>query len=162
MPHLILLRHAKAESVSDSGRDFERSLTERGRRDAALMGKVLAQAGLAPDLVLVSAAWRAMQTWEAASPAFPGARIDIRHDLYLASCEQMANAALSGAGAARLMIVAHNPGLHEYALELSGGDPEGRMAAFPTAAAAVFELDAAGRTQSSRMLLARDHGGGAF
>ena len=41
MQLLILLRHGKAESASSSGDDFERALTDRGRRDSALMGRVL-------------------------------------------------------------------------------------------------------------------------
>jgi len=161
MPHLILFRHAKAEAVSDTGRDFERGLNARGRRDAALMGEVLARAGLAPDVVLVSPAWRAMQTWDAARPALPAARVEVRPELYLASLEQLAAAARAEPDAARLMIVAHNPGLHEYALDLSGDDPEGRLPAFPTAAAAVFELNGAGPARLLHMLMARDHGGGA-
>ena len=71
MAHLILLRHAKAESASSTGRDIDRPLTERGHRDAAIMGRVLAQAGFIPDLALVSTARRAQETWEEASPAFP-------------------------------------------------------------------------------------------
>ena len=45
---------ARPGSVSALGGDLERGLTDRGRRDAALMGRVLADAGYAPDLVLIS------------------------------------------------------------------------------------------------------------
>jgi len=161
MPHLILFRHAKAEAACESGRDFDRGLTDRGHRDAALMGHVLAKAGFAPDVVLVSAASRAMQTWADAKAAFPPAKVHVRADLYLASLEQLARATSEAPEAAHLMIVAHNPGLHEYALALSGDAPEGELAAFPTAAAAVFELGGAQPARLVRMLMARDHGGGA-
>ena len=40
LQRLILLRHGKAESMSDLGGDAERGLTDRGRRDSALMGRV--------------------------------------------------------------------------------------------------------------------------
>ena len=54
MRRLILLRHAKAENQAASGEDIDRALTARGLADAARMGQVLADAGLQPDLALVS------------------------------------------------------------------------------------------------------------
>ena len=54
MKRLILFRHAKTERHAPSGQDFDRRLTQRGRDDARLMGRVLADAGFSPDLVLVS------------------------------------------------------------------------------------------------------------
>jgi len=162
MPQLILLRHAKAEAVAASGRDFDRGLTERGLRDAAIMGQVLRDAGLAPDRVLVSAARRTVQTWEVAGAAFqPGAAVEITRELYLASDERLARMVHVQGGEGRLMIIGHNPGLHELALRLSGDDPQGRLAGFPTAAAAVFDLEPHGGARLVQLLLARDHGGGA-
>jgi phosphohistidine phosphatase len=87
MQRLILLRHGKAESVSDLGGDAERGLTDRGRRDSALMGRVLSQAGVKPDLVLVSDARRTRETWEEVSAAFPSAEAEFDPGLYLASAE---------------------------------------------------------------------------
>ena len=75
MDRLILLRHGKAEADAPTGQDFDRALTGRGRRDAALVARELAEAGSAPDLVLVSPAVRAKETWEEAAPFFPGARV---------------------------------------------------------------------------------------
>ena len=161
MAHLILLRHAKAESLSSSGRDFDRGLTERGHRDAAIMGRVLAQAGYVPDLAMVSSARRAMETWEGAAPAFPAARMEPSRNLYLATREQLAQAAEEGLAAGCLMIVAHNPGLHDLALMLLGAGPDG-MDSFPTAAAAVFDVTSGQPALLQRMLLPRDHGGGVL
>jgi phosphohistidine phosphatase len=166
MQRLILLRHGKAESVAATGGDFERGLTERGRRDAALMGRVLAEAGFKPDLALVSPARRARETWEEAAPAFPNARCSHSRLLYLASAEQLAQSAADAAEPVEcLIIVGHNPGLHEYALALfaqqGATDDSGLVSAFPTAAAAVFALDAAGRARFERLMLPRDFGGGA-
>ena len=39
MKTLYVLRHAKTERDSESGRDFDRALTERGWRDAELVGR---------------------------------------------------------------------------------------------------------------------------
>ncbi len=161
MALLILLRHAKTEATASSGRDFDRALTERGWRDAALIGQALAERGLAPDLVLVSTARRAMQTCEAAAPAFPDAETRFDPGLYHASPIRLDMTARAEAGR-RLMIVAHNPGLHDYALELAAGQ-EGmsQLGGFPTAAAAVFDIDASGAPRLKAMLAPSALGGGA-
>src|ERR1700761_8206979 len=143
MQRLILLRHGKAEPASPGG-DFERGLTERGRSEAALAGRVLAEAGYAPDLALVSTARRAMETWQALQTWFPGARAQASRGLYHAEPGALAEAIAAAADAATtLMVVGHNPGLHELALVLpavAGTRPEPILArSFPTAAAAVFE-----------------------
>ena len=80
MRRLILFRHAKTEARPPGREDIDRVLLARGRSDAALIGQVLAKAGLSPDLVLVSPAARARETWACAAPAFPGARTDARSD----------------------------------------------------------------------------------
>ena len=74
MDRLILLRHGKAEPESVSGQDFDRILTERGRRDVALVCLALADAGLQPELALVSPAARTLETWAVAATIFPGAQ----------------------------------------------------------------------------------------
>ena len=77
MHRLILLRHGKAERSAPGG-DIARRLTDRGRNDAALMGRVLAERDLIPDVALVSAAARTQETWAAVSPAFPMARAEAK------------------------------------------------------------------------------------
>ena len=62
MKTLTLLRHAKAERDSPDGSDFARSLNERGRRDAARMGRGNARLGLRFDWVLASPARRVVET----------------------------------------------------------------------------------------------------
>jgi phosphohistidine phosphatase len=145
MERLILLRHGKAEAGSTSGEDIDRPLTERGRRESALIAAALAQANLAPDLALVSTAVRASQTWEAVAPMFPGARAIFLPALYSAAPEELW-AQARGRGGATVMVVAHNPGLHQLALQMLAQvkyPPIERArlhAGFPTAAAAVFDL----------------------
>jgi phosphohistidine phosphatase len=167
MQRLILLRHGKAESATASGDDFARGLTDRGKRDAALMGRVLADRHLAPDLALVSAARRAQETWDEAAQSFPAARVRAERGLYLASVdalEQAVAAARDEAGV--LMIVGHNPGLHEFALSRSAASPAAVrlriMEAFPTAAAAVFSVEPNGALTLQEMIHPRDHGGGVL
>jgi len=167
MQRLILLRHGKTESISSSGGDHDRVLTDRGHRDAALMGRLLAEAGLSPDLVLVSDAKRTQETWEDMSPAFPQAEVDIDRTLYLASAERLSHLVDANRDAAAcLMIIGHNPGLHELAAIFAGRSHgpafELLMQTFPTGAAAVFSSDADGGWTLEHMLTPKDNGGGVF
>ena len=91
MRRLILFRHAKTETRSQAGDDFSRRLTDRGRSEAALMGSVLSEAWYRPDLVLVSPAARAVETWDGMADAFPKARVERRKGLYEATPEEIAN-----------------------------------------------------------------------
>jgi phosphohistidine phosphatase len=71
MQRLILMRHAEAEPAAGSGRDRDRVLSGRGRKDSAAMARALAGRGMRPDLALVSPAARTRQTWELLHDAFP-------------------------------------------------------------------------------------------
>jgi phosphohistidine phosphatase len=148
MKRLILLRHAKAERSAPSGRDFDRPLSSRGLSDAARAGRALASAGLIPDVVLVSAAVRTVQTWERAAAALPDAKVQIRQDLYNAPSERLLAVAQAEHDAQTVMIIAHNPGIGALAYELAeaatlaeAGVKEDLAQGFPTAAAVAFALE---------------------
>ena len=103
----------------------------------------------------------------AAAQAFPKAKVQVRQGLYLASAGQLHQAAeRAGAADETLMIVGHNPGLHDLALRLlrEGGASPSVMAkiagGFPTATAIAFTVDAAGRHHYDGVFYAKDHGGG--
>ena len=51
---LMVMRHAKSSWKSQVPTDHERPLNERGRRDAARVGKRLAELGWVPDFVVSS------------------------------------------------------------------------------------------------------------
>ncbi len=161
MRRVILFRHAKTEAQSVGGRDFDRALTERGRLDAALVARRLAEVGFTPDRVLVSPALRARQTWTCVAGTFPGAQMDIRDGLYNAAPEDVA-AAMGTAGSASLMIIGHNPSLQELAIEMlaegrgTPGDIEQLTVSFPTATAVVLAVDAEGRAALDGLIHARD------
>jgi phosphohistidine phosphatase len=164
MRRLILFRHAKTETRSQAGDDFSRRLTDRGRSEAALMGEVLSKAGYRPDLVLVSPAARAVETWDGMDAAFPKARVEKRKRLYDATPGEIAEEAdRETTGAETVMVVGHNPGLQELAVNLliesagSHHDIEVLSAGFPTSAAAVFVFDEAGRASLEAVYYARDH-----
>lgn len=166
MRTIILLRHAKAERDAPSGEDIDRALAERGWADARLIGRVLADAGFTPDRALISAARRTVQTWEAVSTAFPPAEERILPELFHAAPERLI-AEIEGAteeGGA-VIVVAHNPGLHTLALRwarASGGVEAARIeAGFPTAAAAVFRVEASEAPTLEGFFAPSAYGGGA-
>jgi phosphohistidine phosphatase len=165
MKRLILMRHAKAEPESHSGRDFDRALTERGLADALLMGRVLGEAGFTPDVALVSSALRTRQTWEQAGKAWGAVETVFQRELFHAP-----GAAMLAAAEARpeetVMLVGHNPGTQGLALRLLGEAGEARHVervrlGFPTAAAAVFRFEDGGAVACEGVFRAKDHGGGA-
>jgi phosphohistidine phosphatase len=160
MDRLILLRHGKAEADSSSGQDFDRALTGRGRRDAALVARKLADVGHRPDLVLVSPAARAVQTWEAAAPFFPAAEVEMAPALYHIDPQDILD--LAKAQTARtVMVVGHNPGLGELAAWLARQGGCGALQGFPTGAAAVAVFGPAGGQRTFELYTPKALGGGA-
>lgn len=123
MAHLYLLRHA-ARAHEPSLDDFDQPLSDLGRREAEAMAAYMCERGIAPDVVLCSAANRARQTWDAIAPAMPpdtAARID--PTLYLASAGRLLESVRDVPdGVAGILVVAHNPGLQHLAAVLAADD----------------------------------------
>ena len=150
MRRLMLLRHAKTENNAPSGRDQDRRLNKRGRGDAAEIGAWIGRHPPYPDSVLVSPAIRAHQTWEIAWEAMkdrvPEPQVEPIPELYGAGPSQLLQTIreTSAADPKRLMLVGHNPGMHELALALAAsGDAAGRRALadnLPTSGLAVFDF----------------------
>jgi phosphohistidine phosphatase len=165
MHRLILLRHGKAERESSSGDDFDRRLAGRGVRDSKAVGETLADLGLAPDLALVSPSARTRETWAVLAETFPKAEVRYEDGLYHADTEAVRRLVDQFAGqAGTIMVVGHNPGLQDLTTRLlvEGKALAGLIARaqqrFPTAAAAVFLIDAEGRPFYDGLFLPR-HGG---
>jgi phosphohistidine phosphatase len=117
---LILFRHGKAVRPHEARDDFSRGLTPRGRVQAAAQAVRLKQAGCDLQLALVSTALRAAETWDACQQAFPDAQVQMMRQLYLAAPSIYLNAAKS-AKASRVLIIAHDPGLHDLARSFGEG-----------------------------------------
>ena len=62
MANLILWRHAEAEDESASGKDIDRALTRRGRKDAVKMAKWLTEHLPSNTTILCSPARRCLET----------------------------------------------------------------------------------------------------
>ena len=151
MRRLMLLRHAKTESDAPSGRDEDRRLDERGLKDAAEIGRFIAHHPPFPDLVLVSPAVRARQTWELVWEAMqaqaPQPTVEFVPDLYCAEVVHLLHSVRIAAGLdpKQLLLVGHNPGMHEFALALTGdGDAAARQELarnMPTSGLAIIDVD---------------------
>ena len=117
MKSLTLFRHAKTERDSDSGRDFDRRLMERGQNDSKRMGDEIDKLGLTFDLVLSSPAARAAETAELAglSPRYDERIYDASTGDLLALAQQASDEI------DRLAMVGHNPGFERLASKLLGG-----------------------------------------
>ena len=129
MRRLILFRHAKAEPSEPGKADRARVLTERGRKDAAKMGAYMAGHALIPDRVVISPAARTQETWKSTATAFkPAPAAMSANALYDATPHAIFALIKEAPSAAHsLLIIAHNPGLHEVALMLiATGDIEAR------------------------------------
>jgi phosphohistidine phosphatase len=120
MHQLHLLRHAKS-SWDDDADDHTRPLNKRGRESARLIGDTLPQAVGALDLVLCSSALRARETAELALAGFAKPP-PVRHEdeLYLATADKLIERLRQlDESIDSVMVVGHNPGLHELAVTLA-------------------------------------------
>ena len=140
MKTLTLVRHAKS-SWKDTGlRDSERPLNRRGERDAPEMGQRIVAAGIRPSQIVSSPAVRAWTTAKviAGEIGYPIEFLQREDDLYLASLDTLLDVvAAQEAEFNNLMLVAHNPGITEFANYLSPGITDN----VPTAGVVSVEID---------------------
>lgn len=146
---LFLLRHAKSSWDDPALDDFDRPLSERGRRDAPVMAGEMNRRGWFPQRALVSPALRARRTWALADECLPTACETVYEEAIYEASPQAILTAIRGTpgGVTSLVVVGHNPGLEELAALLAGpgsdADALSRLKQkFPTAALARFEVPA--------------------
>jgi phosphohistidine phosphatase len=138
---IVLIRHAKSSWANPLQSDFDRPLNDRGEHDAPMMGERLKKADITPDLFIASTAKRASQTARRVSKAlgYDTEKIEWREELYhcvpsvfeevIYGIDDKINT---------LFIVAHNPGISEFAASLDNTKAIHHM---PTCAVAGFEID---------------------
>lgn len=137
MKTLLVLRHAKA-AHPESGSDHDRPLTERGCRNAAEAGTVLARHAQAVGRILSSTSVRTRQTVEHLLPASGLTCASVfDRELYHASVPQLLSVIQAvPEDCSTVLLVGHNPGLSELVSVLTGWIPS-----FPTAALVQVDLD---------------------
>ena len=139
---LILVRHAKSDWSAPVD-DQHRPLARRGRRQAPATGRWLAQHLPAPDLVLVSVAVRAQQTWELLASELPelselprDAPVRSEDAVYTFSGETLSRVVADlPTHLDSVLLVGHNPALEDLLEHLTA-----RRLRLPTSALAVVDL----------------------
>jgi phosphohistidine phosphatase len=143
MKALYLLRHAKSSWDDASLDDFDRPLAPRGRRAATKLGDYVRTSGIEPALVLCSPARRTRETLELMGPVEGEVRFN--RSLYGAGSDELSTVLRAVSGElASVLLIGHNPGLQQLAVELAGrGDGrqlERMREKMPTGALASLEL----------------------
>lgn len=154
MKHFWLIRHAKSENAAPgfNSRDFDRDLSNRGRRDGEQMQRWFAQlaaeqADTRPDWLVTSSAVRAAATSDYVARGFALTSNQTTDDpsLYNAPPEVLLDALRSTPCDARCTaIVAHNPGMTWLVNALTATVPESsaqQIDNLPTFGCALFRAD---------------------
>ncbi len=117
---LIILRHGKSDWNTNET-DYNRPVTDRGKRGAQRIGVWLAQNGLKPDMVISSPAERARLTAQKMMKAMGETDHYIIYDerIYEAALNDLLDV-LSGISreTKRVILVGHNPGLEQLLIYL--------------------------------------------
>jgi len=109
---MVIVRHGHALSAGEAGvlSDYDRPLSERGRRGAAFSASKLAELGIKPSVIIASPLVRAQQTAAIMAEAF-GAPVRTARELsgeY--DLRELWSAVCAGAGdSACVMVVGHQP-----------------------------------------------------
>lgn len=122
MKHLFLLRHAKSSWDDDSLDDFDRPLNQRGKKAAPMMGKVLKERDIAPDIVLCSPAKRTKQTLKFVNETAK-LKGDVTFDkaIYDACAADLRKLLKKQKDSVKsILLIGHNPGLEELLEDLTG------------------------------------------
>lgn len=113
---LWLLRHAKAERPEGID-DFDRPLSESGKKDAKKLGEWMLENNLIPEFILCSRAKRTQQTLKRLTKNWPLARqiptlyLD---SLYLVEAQSLLGQIKNlAAKQSRILLVGHNDGLEQ-------------------------------------------------
>ena len=143
---LSLLRHAKSSWKDPTIDDHDRPLNTRGKAEAPVMGKAMAEHGLDPDLVLCSTARRTRDTLQLVLPALKSEPKVVYEDgLYHGTPQEMLDLLHEVTpGVTQVLLVGHNPELQSFALDLIGSGPKllkDRLEAkYPTAGLVVLRF----------------------
>lgn len=122
------MRHAKAVSADGSGPDFDRVLNDRGKEDAAEMGKRLKAKKMQPDFVVCSAAKRTHKTAKliAEQVGYATENISKEYELYEAGIADVMQVLRQiDDQHKKVILVGHNPTVTGLVGFLSGTHIEG-------------------------------------
>jgi phosphohistidine phosphatase len=142
---VILLRHGKSSWSDPTLADLDRPLAPRGERASRRIGKYIRRKKIRPALVLCSPSLRTRQTLEAIESSLgEGSSVEFEPQLYAASeGELLQRLRALPDSVDSVMLIGHNPGLHELARVLAsrGAELPRLKEKFPTGALARLVAD---------------------
>lgn len=112
---MLLLRHAHSPAGDGNLQDFDRPLSEKGRKDASAIGSFVKNAGMVPDAVMSSPARRAKETTDlfCEVAGIEKSVICWEEDFYYGTSQYYLDAVQSFEAGNRIMLVGHNPLMEE-------------------------------------------------
>jgi phosphohistidine phosphatase len=116
---LHLLRHAKTNQISPTGKDFDRELLPRGYEQIAELKRYLQNHPIAPKHILCSTAMRTRQTLVELQALWPAASVQYIDELYLASKQTILDFICALKSPDDILVIGHNEGLSELTIYLS-------------------------------------------
>lgn len=122
MKTLYLLRHAKSSWDDQSLADFDRPLNKRGENSAPVMGQLMRERKIRPDLIICSPAKRTRQTAKLAlKRAKTEAEVLFDERAYMSSKSNLCRILTELDDAVEsVLLIGHNPGLDDLLGSLTG------------------------------------------
>ncbi len=137
MKTLFLLRHAKSSWDAPDLADFDRPLNDRGQRAARFVGKLIAERGLIPQIIISSPARRARDTATVVQEEAELSPVVFDDRIYEASALSLFHLIREFDDKySNVLMVGHNPGISELLRLLTGQTHD-----YPTAALSGVTLD---------------------
>jgi phosphohistidine phosphatase len=136
---LMLVRHGKATHGFSEKSDFDRRLTDSGRRDAREMALKIKGKDFFPELLISSPAARALETAIQFADVWASPADSIRRDIsiYEADTKSLLDVVLNiDDNLDKVTLFGHNPGITDLASYLTGANSP----AMPTAAVVWIEF----------------------
>src|SRR5690554_2539227 len=112
---LYILRHGEAEKKSSTGKDFDKSLTEKGKEQVERVKRRLMKTADDVDFsVYCSTAQRTKETWQILAPVVSVNDIQFLDELYLADHNHLLNFLWNvNPSTEDVLLIGHNNGLSD-------------------------------------------------
>jgi len=138
---LVIIRHAKAVDADSIINDFERTLNDKGRKNAQSLGTLLLEKGLKLDFILTSSALRTLETAQIIAKLFKmdSKQLDKKEEMYSCHIHDLMTIVHGlNKDFSTVALVGHNPIISDFASYLTGKSMEFATSGF---AKVDFEVD---------------------
>ena len=117
---LHLLRHAKTDQRSSTGKDIDRKLLAKGKNQSLEMGKYFSVLGFDPSIILCSSSVRTRETMDQVQKVHLfKSEVIYLENLYLCEKEELLLILCSQINSKDVFIIGHNNGLSDFASYLT-------------------------------------------